>query len=96
MTAQEWLRATFGASDIFQVADPGDFSKYILPGIDPIRMPASAVTADTDAFLAYFGDAVQAALTAGTSLYAALTDGRVQDRGWRPYFELWKAKGIIS
>lgn len=96
MTAREWLERTFGATDTFVAAETGDFQRYSLPGVNPSRMPSHAVTARTEDFLAWFGPAIDAALASGGSVYAALTDGTVQDRGWRPYFELWKAKGIIS
>lgn len=97
MTAREWLERTFPVSgDRFQPNGWRDFEIYRPSGVDPSRMPTGPVDADVDDFIAYFGNAIESALSSGGSIYAALTDGTVQDRGWRPYFELWRAKGIIN
>jgi len=97
MTAREWIERTFPVVDgRIVVSNVGDFQHYPLAGINPKAMPIAPVSVDMNQFLAWFGSAIDSALMSNTSIYAALTDGTVQDRGWRPYFELWKAKGIIS
>lgn len=97
MTAREWLERTFAViGERVVVSGAGDFQRYALAGVDPSVMPVGPVSVGIDDFVTWFGPAIDAALSSGGSIYAALTDGTVQDRGWRPYFELWKAKGIIS
>lgn len=96
MSAREWIERTFPMSgDQVIIADAGDFQRYALSGVNPSVMPTSAISVGIDDFVCWFGSAIDAALSSGSSMYDALTDGTVQSRGWRPYFELWKAKGII-
>ena len=53
----------------------------------------NGVSGNIDIFLTLFGDVLQNAITNNTSIYDALKS--VPDRGWSPYFDEWKSKGII-
>lgn len=97
MTAKEWIVSKFpNDGDVFFPCNYGDFNQFSISGVNPSDIPIQPPQADIDLWISWFGDALEDALTTGVSIHAALTADSVQQRGWRPYFDLWKAKGIID
>lgn len=102
MTAEEWIRETFGVylhqeSELgpaelrFTAVKSGDFDRW-LPN-DPDRL--SLVEANMDMFLSQFGSVINTALSLGENPVDHLIRLPYEaQRGWSGVFRLWKARGI--